>query len=108
MVSSSSDVKMAESMEASSAASGLKDSVGLTMSERPTCILCLGMAGSGKTTFVQVSSLVNYEGIYRLWCADRDVAFSCFGVYTVDIYVDPFHLEAPQYRVLNLAGINNG
>ena len=24
------------------------------MSERPTCIICLGMAGSGKTTFVQV------------------------------------------------------
>ena len=22
--------------------------------ERPVCILCLGMAGSGKTTFVQV------------------------------------------------------
>lgn len=22
--------------------------------EKPTCILCLGMAGSGKTTFVQV------------------------------------------------------
>ena len=24
--------------------------------EKPTCILCLGMAGSGKTTFVQVFS----------------------------------------------------
>ena len=25
--------------------------------EKPTCILCLGMAGSGKTTFVQVFCL---------------------------------------------------
>ena len=40
------------------AASGVKDGVGLAMSVRPTCILCLGMAGSGKTTFVQVASLV--------------------------------------------------
>lgn len=56
----SSSAKMAESMEASSAASGLKDGVGLAMSERPTCILCLGMAGSGKTTFVQVASEVKF------------------------------------------------
>ena len=27
--------------------------------EKPTCILCLGMAGSGKTTFVQVHYLVD-------------------------------------------------
>ena len=25
-----------------------------SQNEKPTCILCLGMAGSGKTTFVQV------------------------------------------------------
>ena len=24
------------------------------MSDKPTCIVCLGMAGSGKTTFMQV------------------------------------------------------
>ena len=51
-------IKMAESMEASSSSSAAggrgKDDLGLPMSERPTCILCLGMAGSGKTTFVQV------------------------------------------------------
>ena len=35
-------------------ASGVRDDIGVAMSERPTCILCLGMAGSGKTTFVQV------------------------------------------------------
>lgn len=27
---------------------------GDSLKEKPTCILCLGMAGSGKTTFVQV------------------------------------------------------
>lgn len=27
-----------------------------SQNEKPTCILCLGMAGSGKTTFVQVHS----------------------------------------------------
>lgn len=27
----------------------------LTLEEKPTCIICLGMAGSGKTTFVQVA-----------------------------------------------------
>jgi hypothetical protein len=49
--------KMAEGMETSSTgASGVRDDIGLAMSERPTCILCLGMAGSGKTTFVQVKS----------------------------------------------------
>lgn len=26
---------------------------------KPTCILCLGMAGSGKTTFVQVHKLLS-------------------------------------------------
>ena len=45
---------MAEGMESSSGASRVHDDVELAMSERPTCILCLGMAGSGKTTFVQV------------------------------------------------------
>lgn len=27
----------------------------LAMEDKPTCIICLGMAGSGKTTFVQVA-----------------------------------------------------
>ena len=46
---------MAEGMDTSSTgASGVRDDIGVAMSERPTCILCLGMAGSGKTTFVQV------------------------------------------------------
>ena len=26
----------------------------IPLQDRPTCIICLGMAGSGKTTFVQV------------------------------------------------------
>ena len=47
--------EMAEGMDTSSiGASGVRDDIGVAMSERPTCILCLGMAGSGKTTFVQV------------------------------------------------------
>ena len=28
-----------------------------SLSNRPTCIICLGMAGSGKTTFVQVRTI---------------------------------------------------
>ena len=31
--------------------------------EKPTCILCLGMAGSGKTTFVQVQ--VHFESLVK-------------------------------------------
>ncbi len=27
--------------------------------ERPTCVICLGMAGSGKTTFVQVRTYIH-------------------------------------------------
>ena len=47
--------EMAEGMDTSSTgASGMRDDIGVAMSERPTCILCLGMAGTGKTTFVQV------------------------------------------------------
>lgn len=30
------------------------DMSSLSLEEKPTCIICLGMAGSGKTTFVQV------------------------------------------------------
>ena len=42
---------MAEAMETVSG--GVSHSPGQT-SNKPTCIICLGMAGSGKTTFVQV------------------------------------------------------
>ena len=27
----------------------------IPLEQRPTCLICLGMAGSGKTTFVQVT-----------------------------------------------------
>ena len=30
------------------------------ITERPTCVICLGMAGSGKTTFVQVKIEAGY------------------------------------------------
>ena len=43
------------SIEASAAAPEASSEDTVTpMSERPTCVICLGMAGSGKTTFVQV------------------------------------------------------
>ena len=31
----------------------------LPLEDKPTCIICLGMAGSGKTTFVQVRKLTH-------------------------------------------------
>ena len=43
---------MAEAMDSSGL--GDRDSELGPPSSRPTCIVCLGMAGSGKTTFVQV------------------------------------------------------
>ena len=30
-----------------------------SLASKPTCIICLGMAGSGKTTFVQVNHYIN-------------------------------------------------
>lgn len=41
--------------------------------EKPTCILCLGMAGSGKTTFVQVhfESLVKSSWSQGANCPDN-------------------------------------
>ena len=33
------------------------DAKGEKIANKPTCIICLGMAGSGKTTFMQVSSV---------------------------------------------------
>ena len=29
-----------------------------SLENKPTCIICLGMAGSGKTTFVQVKLVI--------------------------------------------------
>ena len=47
--------EMAEGIDTSSTgASRVRDDIGVAISERPTCIPCLGMVGSGKTTFVQV------------------------------------------------------
>ena len=56
---------MAEAMEAGSSPAGesATAAVGaarlpdIPVANRPTCIICLGMAGSGKTTFVQVRYL---------------------------------------------------
>ena len=36
------------------------------ISEKPACILCLGMAGSGKTTFVQVLLFSCQYVVHRL------------------------------------------
>ena len=33
----------------------------VTRTSKPTCIICLGMAGSGKTTFVQVRHLLYFS-----------------------------------------------
>ena len=53
---------MAEAMDEGSAGTGNDAGEPETMplseiplAERPTCVICLGMAGSGKTTFVQVN-----------------------------------------------------
>ena len=40
----------------SSGAEALSSDVS-SLNKKPTCIICLGMAGSGKTTFVQVKFL---------------------------------------------------
>ena len=40
------------------------DAQGEPMANKPTCIVCLGMAGSGKTTFMQVS--IPHNGSARL------------------------------------------
>ena len=42
-----------EPAEAATGAARIPD---IPLASRPTCIICLGMAGSGKTTFVQVRS----------------------------------------------------
>ena len=44
---------IADTPSASDQASCSKE---IQMGEKPTCIVCLGMAGSGKTTFMQVRS----------------------------------------------------
>jgi len=37
--------------------------------KKPTCVIVLGMAGSGKTTFVQVAllNIARSHKLYRLW-----------------------------------------
>jgi len=47
---------MAEGMDSSAVAASLqaKPEAAAVTSDKPTCIVCLGMAGSGKTTFMQV------------------------------------------------------
>ncbi len=44
----------------------------LPLEKRPTCIICLGMAGSGKTTFVGVNKkfekILNPEGVVSFKC----------------------------------------
>ena len=47
--------ELAEAPADGSAAQGSAELETLPMTDRPTCVICLGMAGSGKTTFVQVS-----------------------------------------------------
>ena len=53
---------MAEAMDTDGFSTVDADSCALT--EKPTCILCLGMAGSGKTTFVQVRNVGLKKGFY--------------------------------------------
>lgn len=42
--------------------------------QKPVCLIVLGMAGSGKTTFVQVNTLMFFSHLYsyrfRLLCSD--------------------------------------
>lgn len=72
---------MAEAMEGGSSLAGENTtaSVGaarlpdIPVANRPTCIICLGMAGSGKTTFVQVRYLelqrtVHVIGLNHCFC----------------------------------------
>ena len=43
----------------------------LTLEEKPTCVICLGMAGSGKTTFVQVRTRrLGYQWAGKPVCSD--------------------------------------
>ena len=54
-------MSMAEAMDT---VSGGAMSPGQT-SSKPTCIICLGMAGSGKTTFVQVRSMMKVVWLFN-------------------------------------------
>ena len=58
-------------MEASSSRTVSSSSAPDTpLADRPTCIICLGMAGSGKTTFVQVQCIYAAWGKIREWLDD--------------------------------------
>ncbi len=48
------------------AAEATTSGIAAGLPERPTCVICLGMAGSGKTTFVQVGIL--YVGVAHRAC----------------------------------------
>ena len=53
---------MAEAILPSTSSSTGVEQPSLSLNERPTCLICLGMAGSGKTTFIQVTStLLSYQ-----------------------------------------------
>ena len=55
MAEAASSVAAASVAGSSGDGAGMSDVLGLPLQERPTCIICLGMAGSGKTTFIQVN-----------------------------------------------------
>ena len=41
------------------------DAKGEQIANKPTCIICLGMAGSGKTTFMQVSNVCDCGFVFN-------------------------------------------
>ena len=54
MAEAASSVATASVAGSSGDGAGMSDVSELPLQDRPTCIICLGMAGSGKTTFIQV------------------------------------------------------
>lgn len=91
---------MAESINlSSSAASAAKDDLGLPMSERPTCILCLGMAGSGKTTFVQVSFIIWFIIVDKKIFCVRSIVYSCTLIQRINAHL---HSKKTPPYVVNL------
>ncbi|XP_065920018.1 GPN-loop GTPase 1-like [Dysidea avara] len=71
---------MAEGMDSSSASEQAAASLltkpesAVTASDKPTCIVCLGMAGSGKTTFMQRISTHLYSKKCPPYCINLDPA----------------------------------
>ncbi len=64
------------------AAEATTSGIAAGLPERPTCVICLGMAGSGKTTFVQV-------GILDVGVAHRTCVFP-----PEDHFISPFLSES--------------